>query len=135
VLCVDLDPRHSLTRWLLPDDAVPGVAPSSARNPTIVFVATHAERWLSGARARPALLPVVRFSDPAPGGHGWASPTWKLPSVQRFADERSLAWVDDDLHSDACAWAALRRIPIKLIGMDGRIVLTDDHAGNPERSR
>src|SRR3954468_17816674 len=26
VLCVDLDPRYSLTRWLLPEDAEPGAS-------------------------------------------------------------------------------------------------------------
>jgi len=30
VLCVDLDPRYSLTRWLLPDDAGPGPGASLA---------------------------------------------------------------------------------------------------------
>ena len=88
----------------------------------------HANLILAPALGLPS-LPVVRFSDPAPGevGHAWAGRTWKLPSVQRFAGQRSLAWVDDDLHADAYAWAALRRIPAKLIRTDPRLALTDDH--------
>lgn len=81
----------------------------------------HANLILAPALGLPS-LPVVRFSDPAPGevGHAWAGRTWKLPSVQRFAGQRSLAWVDDDLHADAYAWAALWRIPAKLIRTDPR---------------
>src|SRR5512132_846417 len=86
----------------------------------------HANLILAPALGLPS-LPVVRFTDPAPGevGEGWAGRTWKLPSVQRFAGDRPLAWVDDDLHADAYAWAVLRRIPAKLIGTDPRLGLTD----------
>ena len=48
-------------------------------------------------------LPVVRFTDPAPDevGSRYTGRTWKLPSVQGFAADRPLAWIDDDLHGDA----------------------------------
>lgn len=88
----------------------------------------HANLILAPALGLPS-LPVVAFSDPAPGqvGPEWRGRTWKLPSVQRFAAARSLAWIDDDVHADAFAWAALRRFPTKLIRTDGRIGLTDEH--------
>ncbi|MGE5636591.1 MAG: hypothetical protein ACM3UV_06600 [Nocardioidaceae bacterium] len=72
-------------------------------------------------------LPVVRFSDPAPGevGDRFAGRTWKLPSVRRFAGRRAVAWVDDDLHPDAYAWAALRASPTKLITTEPSAGLTD----------
>jgi hypothetical protein len=88
----------------------------------------HANLILAPALGLP-WLPVIAFTNPAPGqvGPEWRGRTWKLPSVERFAGERSLAWVDDDVHADAFAWAALRRFPTKLIRTDGRIGLTDDH--------
>ena len=52
--------------------------------------------------------PVIRFHDDFPDAG-----TWKLPGVQRFAEltenqGRALAWIDDDLQSDALEWAAHR---------------------------
>lgn len=88
----------------------------------------HANLILAPALGLPS-LPVVPFTDPAPGevDEAWAGRTWKLPSIQRFAGDRPFAWVDDDLHADAFTWAALRRIPSKLIGTDPRLGLTDRH--------
>jgi hypothetical protein len=72
-------------------------------------------------------MPVVRFSDPAPGevGDRFVGRTWKLPSVSRFAGRRAAAWVDDDLHPDAYAWAARRASPTKLITTEPSAGLTD----------
>ena len=42
-------------------------------------------------------------------------PTWKLASIQAFAKDRPLIWLDDDLHQDAFAWAAQRPSPTLLI--------------------
>jgi hypothetical protein len=52
--------------------------------------------------------PVIRFHDDFPD-----TSTWKLPAVQRFADlpenaARPLAWIDDDLASDALDWGRER---------------------------
>ena len=79
----------------------------------------HANLLLAPALGLPA-LPVVPFTDPAPDevGSRYAGRTWKLPSVQRFAAARPLAWIDDDLHGDAYAWSATRRIPTKLLSTD-----------------
>jgi HAD domain in Swiss Army Knife RNA repair proteins len=79
----------------------------------------HANLLLAPALGLPA-LPVVHFSAPAPDevGSRYAGRTWKLPSIQRFGADRPLAWIDDDLHPDAYTWAAMRRIPTKLITTD-----------------
>ena len=76
----------------------------------------HANLLLAPALGLPA-LPVVHFTDPAPDevGSRYAGRTWKLPGAQRFGADRPLAWIDDDLHPDAYTWAAMRRIPTKLI--------------------
>jgi HAD domain in Swiss Army Knife RNA repair proteins len=88
----------------------------------------HANLLLAPALRLPA-LPVVRFTDPAPDevGSRYAGHTWKLPSIQRFGADRPLAWIDDDLHGDAYAWAAMRRIPTKLLTTDPSRGITDRH--------
>jgi len=45
---------------------------------------------------------------------------WKLASVERFVGDRPAAWIDDELHGDAYAWAALRTVPTKLLSPDPR---------------
>ena len=35
-----------------------------------------------------------------------------------FAADRPLAWIDADLHGDACGWASMRRVPTKALSMD-----------------
>ncbi len=57
-------------------------------------------------------LPVIRFP-PIP-----FQPRDKLPAVIRFAGRRPLTWIDDALPAEAHAWAAKRRTPTLLIGID-----------------
>ena len=57
-------------------------------------------------------LPVIRFP-PVP-----FHPRDKLPAVARFAGRRPLTWIDDALSPEAHAWAARRRTPTVLIGID-----------------
>jgi len=79
----------------------------------------NANLLLAPALGLPA-LPVIRFTDlPADElGLGHTGRSWKLPGVRRFAGDRPLAWIDDELHGDAYAWAAARRIPTKLLSTD-----------------
>ena len=88
----------------------------------------HANLLLAPPLGLPS-LPVVNFTDPAPSEVGslYAGRTWKLGSVQRFATDRPLAWIDDDLHPDAYTWAALRRIPTKLTTTNPSRGITDAH--------
>lgn len=66
-------------------------------------------------------LEVIRFETDY-----WGA-TWKLSDVDRFVAGRSAAWVDDDLHADAHAWAAASRAPVKLIRTDPAVGLTRAH--------
>ena len=79
----------------------------------------NANLLLAPALGLPA-LPVIRFTGPAANEPGLrhAGRTWKLPSVQRFAADRPLAWIDNELHGDAYEWAAARRTPTKLLSTD-----------------
>jgi hypothetical protein len=68
----------------------------------------HARSDLAPVLGFGADWPVIRFTDDFPD-----SGTWKLPAVQRFAEQpenlsRPLAWIDDDLEPDALEWAARR---------------------------
>ena len=70
-------------------------------------------------------LPVVRFVHPGRDVSSRYARTWKLPSIERFAADQPLAWIDDDLHGDAYAWAAMRRIPTKLLSTNPSIGIID----------
>jgi HAD domain in Swiss Army Knife RNA repair proteins len=73
----------------------------------------------------PAALPFLTFPPrhERPGSHGH----WKLESVEAYAGQRALAWIDDD-HGDACAaWARAREAPTLLVATDAATGLTDAH--------
>jgi hypothetical protein len=57
-------------------------------------------------------LPVIHFP-PVP-----FHPRDKLPGVIRYAGQHPLIWIDDALPPQAHVWAAKRRIPVLLIGID-----------------
>lgn len=59
-----------------------------------------------------------------------SGPTAKLAAVARYAADRPLAWVDDDLHDDAHRWVAERQrqgLATLLIQPEVNIGLTRDH--------
>ncbi len=65
--------------------------------------------------------PVVRFTG------NRESDTWKLPYVERYAGERPLVWVEDNLFSDAHHWANERPSPTLLVQPSGAVGLTTQH--------
>jgi len=65
----------------------------------------------------PGGLPVITFMDQTE----W---TVKLPDVVRYAGDRALAWVDDQLGPDVHAWAESRHSPTLLVQTDSRVGLT-----------
>lgn len=73
-------------------------------------------------------MPIIHF-----GGRGasWG-PTWKLPAVAAAVGDRAAAWVDDDLHDDAVAWARQRPVPTLLLPVDPSIGLTAEHVATLE---
>lgn len=94
------------------------------------FQIVWASSWMrDGAEAfgplvgLPADLPFLRF-DPDVDRD---AATYKLPVVERFARNRPVAWVDDELGEDVAAWADSRQHPTLLVQPDPRIGLVDDH--------
>jgi hypothetical protein len=84
-----------------------------------------ANEHLPLALSLPAALPFLTFPPrhERPGSHGH----WKLESVEAYAGQRALAWIDDD-HGDACAaWARAREAPTLLVATDAATGLTDAH--------
>lgn len=84
-----------------------------------------ANEHLPLALALPAALPFLTFPPrhERPGSHGH----WKLPTLEAYAGQRPLAWIDDD-HCDACAaWARARGAPTLLVATDPATGLTDAH--------
>jgi hypothetical protein len=82
------------------------------------FQLVWATAWADEANRRlaPLLglpdLPVIGFSSVP------FHPRDKLPAVIGYAGQQPLAWVDDQLTAEANAWAARRRVPTLLIGID-----------------
>ncbi len=81
----------------------------------------RAEEHLPRLLGLPAGLPYLRFGR-EPGNSG---AHWKLEAIERFAEGRPLAWVDD-CFNDAChGWAAARRSPTLLVATEPRDGLTE----------
>jgi hypothetical protein len=92
----------------------------------------------------PGSLPFLRFARPAMGGEtGVAGRTgdgqapagpqatlahWKLESVDAFAGERPLAWIDDAFNSACHEWAASRPWATLLVPTDPERGLTSKEA-------
>lgn len=76
--------------------------------------------YVIGPRLGLPELPVIHFEM----GDG---ETRKLPSVKEFVDERDLAWVDDELYSDAHAWSDVRTQRSLLVRPQPGVGLTRRH--------
>jgi hypothetical protein len=83
----------------------------------------HLVRFL----ALPVRPPFLTFPVPTGTAH------WKLSSVERYARDRALAWVDDRFDESCHAWAAARRAPTLLVATDPATGLDDAAAGCLER--
>jgi hypothetical protein len=85
----------------------------------------RAEEHLPRLLGLPAGLPYLRF-EREPGNSG---AHWKLEAIERFAEDRALAWVDD-CFNDACRdWAAARASPTLLVSTEPRDGLTERECG------
>jgi hypothetical protein len=78
-----------------------------------------ANRLIAPILGLPA-LPVIEFPRDASGRFT------KLPTLARFANNRPLVWVDDELTDAARAWAAGRSAPTLLLDADPAIGLTKE---------
>jgi hypothetical protein len=62
----------------------------------------------------PAGLPFLRF-DRAVSQSRSNNAHWKLAAIDAHAGSRPLAWIDDSLNDDCCAWARERLAPTLLV--------------------
>lgn len=73
-----------------------------------------ANEYLPHLLGLPGPLPYLSFERPA-GTSRLTNAHWKLDAIDRYADERPLAWIDDAFN-DAChAWAKRRASPTLLV--------------------
>lgn len=92
-----------------------------------------ADEYLPRLLGLPAGLPHLSFERPV----GRANAHWKLEAIERHADGRPLAWLDDALSEECRSWALARQAPTLLVQTDPRLGLTDAEAvllGNWARS-
>jgi hypothetical protein len=52
---------------------------------------------------------------------------WKLEAIDKYARDRPLAWIDDNLDERCTSWAARRPAPTLLLETDAAIGITDEH--------
>jgi HAD domain in Swiss Army Knife RNA repair proteins len=76
----------------------------------------------------PARLPVVSF-DHQPE---WGSAHWKLSAIERYAQDRPAAWIDDSFNEACRFWAAQRAAPTLLVHTDPAVGITDGHVDELE---
>jgi hypothetical protein len=84
----------------------------------------RADEHLPRLLGLPAGLPFLSFPPSAErsGTH------WKLEAIDRFGEDRALAWIDDG-HNEAChAWAAQRAAPTLLVATEPQLGLTEPEA-------
>jgi hypothetical protein len=84
----------------------------------------RADEHLPRLLGLPAGLPFLSF----PPAAGRSGTHWKLETIDRFAADRPLAWLDD-AHNEAChAWAAQRAAPTLLVATEPQLGLTEPEA-------
>jgi len=86
----------------------------------------HEARLIATVLSLPLDLSVIEFDQDR------TEDTWKLHDVRRFVGDRPLAWIDDDLWSDAFDWAEERSSPTLLIRVAPHRGLTRSHVGRLE---
>ena len=74
-----------------------------------------AEEYLPRLLGVPAGLPFIAFDRRGAGAARTTGAHWKLESVNEFAGERALAWVDDAFNPACHEWAAARGAPTLLV--------------------
>lgn len=146
LLYVDVDGVISLFGFA-PDGAPPGRAhPVNGMDHYIGDAAGgHLQRlaeryelvWATGWETRadehlPELLGLPRgtmhtllFGDLIAGGPAH----WKIEPIERHAEGRAAAWIDDNLDERCSRWAEERTAPTLLVRTDPAVGVTDEHVG------
>ncbi|GAA3854395.1 hypothetical protein GCM10022243_19900 [Saccharothrix violaceirubra] len=135
--------RHKGLRvWLNPDHGALLRALAERADLEPVWATTWAHQ--ANTRIAPVIglpeLPVIEFSerdlDPL---HGWRDGgSWKWSAVARYAGDRPLAWLDDELddrypRARARFEAARAATPTLLCDVDPRVGLREEHAEQVEK--
>jgi hypothetical protein len=70
-----------------------------------------------------AELPSLSFG----GGAIWGSSHWKLDAISDYAQDRPVAWIDDNLGPECQLWAVRREAPTLLVPTHPAVGMTDEH--------
>jgi hypothetical protein len=70
----------------------------------------------------PGELPFLTFDGQARFG----TAHWKIEAIDRYAENRPLAWVDDSIDGTCRAWAGGRNAPTLLVATESDVGLTED---------
>lgn len=62
----------------------------------------------------------------------WGTAHWKLSAIERFADHRPAAWIDDNFNEACRSWASERQAPTLLVHTDPAVGITDAHVSELE---
>jgi HAD domain in Swiss Army Knife RNA repair proteins len=119
-------------------DGVPHLISAAAAEHLLALVPLFDLVWCSGwedkadehlvrALSLPVRPPFLTFPVPTGTAH------WKLGTVERYAADRAMAWVDDGFDDSCHAWAAARTAPTLLVATDPAVGLGDDAAARLER--
>ena len=119
-------------------DGVPHLISAAAAGHLLVLAPLFDLVWCSGwedkadehlvrAVALPVRPPFLTFPVQTGTAH------WKLATVERYAGDRALAWIDDAFDDSCHAWAAARTAPTLLVATEPAVGLDDDRAACLER--
>jgi HAD domain in Swiss Army Knife RNA repair proteins len=68
-------------------------------------------------------LPWLSFD----GRARFGSSHWKVDAIDRYAQQRAAAWIDDNMDEECLVWAQQRSAPTHLIETLAPTGITDDH--------
>ena len=71
----------------------------------------------------PGELPFLTFD----GRARFGTAHWKVEAIDRYAQDRPVAWVDDSIDDTCRAWADEREAPTLLVETESAVGLTDEH--------
>jgi HAD domain in Swiss Army Knife RNA repair proteins len=82
-----------------------------------------ANEYLPHLLGLPGHLPFLSFDGQVRGGPAH----WKTDAIARYARERPLAWIDDNVDESCRAWAEERSAPTLIIETARHVGMQDDH--------
>jgi HAD domain in Swiss Army Knife RNA repair proteins len=109
-------------------DGVPHLISAAAAGHLLVLAPLFDLVWCSGWEEKadehllrvlslPVRPPFLTFPVPTGTAH------WKLATVERYAGDRPMAWIDDGFDESCHAWAAAREAPTLLVATDPAVGL------------